>query len=116
MLGRLALVAATALVSSGAYARVEIATLPKAHAERLLAEVIAVGVAAANCPDIDLPQHEQDRLVRVTDLLAARLGVSNDELDGKWYDQAFDAYDANSDGFCAKWKPRIAPILSEIPL
>ncbi|MBX3575587.1 MAG: hypothetical protein KF723_00150 [Rhizobiaceae bacterium] len=104
------------LVSGAASARVEIATLPTADAERLLAQVIGAGVAVANCSDANVSESDGDRLTRVTDLLAARLGISTDTLDDKWYDEAFDSYDAGADAYCAKWVPQIQAILDEIPL
>lgn len=95
---------------------VEIATMPKAAAEKLLAEVIGAGVAAANCSSVDISEADNDRLIRSTDLLAARLGISTDELDARWYDAAFDEYDADSDAYCVKWGPRVAAVLKELPL
>lgn len=93
----------------------EIATMPQAAAERLLAEVIGAGIAAANCSSVEISEVDNDRLTRATDLLAARLGISSDDLDGKWYDAAFDEYDADSDAYCAKWGPRVEAVLKELP-
>jgi len=106
---------ALALTAAGPALAFDAGSLPKGEAEKLLAELIHVGVAGANCPDANLSEADVDTLNAAADALAGVLGLDADALDGAaWYGKAFDAYEAGSDAFCAEWLPRAAEALKTV--
>lgn len=89
-------------------------SLSEQEARTLMDELIHVGIAGMNCPGVTYPDPANELVNSAVDKLAVKLGISTDDLDDKHYSKAFDAYDQDSAGYCAKWGPRIDALLDRV--
>ena len=105
---------AIGLGSAPALAAFDPGGLSSQEARTLMDDLIHAGIAGMNCPGLTYPETANDLLNAAVDQLAAKLGISTDALDDKHYKKAFDAYDQDTAGYCAKWGPRIGGLLDKI--